>query len=60
MPFSNLYKLRIKDELSGKYGMKGIPDLFVLDRNIGEVVSTNGVGEYASYSKGELLGCIVS
>ena len=65
VPFSNLHKLRIKDELSGKYGVKGIPDLIVLDGNSGEVVSRNGRGEYASYFKGEYktgssLGCIVS
>eukprot|EP00584_Thalassiosira_punctigera_P019288 CAMPEP_0172550886 /NCGR_PEP_ID=MMETSP1067-20121228/33396_1 /TAXON_ID=265564 ORGANISM="Thalassiosira punctigera, Strain Tpunct2005C2" /NCGR_SAMPLE_ID=MMETSP1067 /ASSEMBLY_ACC=CAM_ASM_000444 /LENGTH=167 /DNA_ID=CAMNT_0013338567 /DNA_START=95 /DNA_END=598 /DNA_ORIENTATION=- len=65
VPFSNLHKLRIKDELSGKYGVRGIPDLIVLDGNNCEVVERNGRGRYASYFKGEYetaspSGCVVS
>ncbi|KAL7542281.1 hypothetical protein ACHAXR_013208 [Thalassiosira sp. AJA248-18] len=63
VPFSNLHKLRIKDDLSGKYGVRGIPDLIVLDGSSGEVVSRNGRGEYSNYFKGEYQaassGCIV-
>mmetsp|Transcript_40705 Transcript_40705/g.85516 ORF Transcript_40705/g.85516 Transcript_40705/m.85516 type:complete len:164 (-) Transcript_40705:394-885(-) len=64
VPFANLHKLRIKDTLSSKYGVRGIPDLIVLDGTSGEVVARNGRGEYVNYFKGEYNtasgGCIVS
>ena len=65
VPFSNLHSLKIKDELSSKYGVRGIPTLIVLDGKTGEVVTKNGRGEYANYFRGEyssgpLSGCVVS
>ena len=68
VPFTNLHKLRIKDELAGKFSVRGIPDLIVLDGSTGEVVSRNGRGEYVNYFKGEYdtgsasgaSGCVVS
>lgn len=65
VPFSNLHSLKIKDELSSKYGVRGIPTLIVLDGCTGEVVTKNGRGEYANYFRGEyssgpLSGCVVS
>jgi len=71
VPFTNLHKLRIRDNLSGKYGVRMglLPDLIVLNgsgsSNGGcEVVSRNGRGEYVSYFKGETAGsswgCIMS
>ena len=56
VPFSNLHKLRIKDELSKKYGVRGIPMLVVLDGKTGEVITLNGRGEYGSYFKGRYAG----
>ena len=53
VPFANLHKLRIKDTLSGKYSVRGIPALIVLDGESGEVVTMNGRGQYANYFKGE-------
>mmetsp|Transcript_17447 Transcript_17447/g.37701 ORF Transcript_17447/g.37701 Transcript_17447/m.37701 type:complete len:163 (+) Transcript_17447:113-601(+) len=65
VPFSNLHKLGIKDKLSGKYSVRGIPALIILDGNSGELVTKNGRGEYGSYFKGEYQstsssGCTVS
>lgn len=65
VPFTNLSKLGIKDALAGKYGVRGIPMMVVLDGSTGEVVTSNGRGEYASYFKGEYPaaatgGCLVS
>ena len=65
VPFSNLHKLRIKDELAGKYGVRGIPMLVVLDGSSGDVLTKNGRGEYVNYFKGEYettsaSGCVVS
>lgn len=62
VPFGHLHKLRIKDQLSEKYGVRGIPDLIVLDGTSGEVVERNGRGEYATYFKGGTAsgGCVVS
>jgi len=64
VPFTNLHKLRIKDELAGKFSVRGIPDLIVLDVSTGEVVSRNGREEYVNYFKGEYdtgsaSGCVV-
>lgn len=64
VPFSNLHKLGIKDKLSGKYGVGGIPCLVILDGSSGELVSKDGRGEYINYFKGEYKtpsssGCIV-
>ena len=64
VPFANLHKLRIKDTLSKKYSVRGIPALIVLDGSSGEVISTNGRGEYGNYFRGEYqtssLGCTIS
>mmetsp|Transcript_39099 Transcript_39099/g.81823 ORF Transcript_39099/g.81823 Transcript_39099/m.81823 type:complete len:165 (-) Transcript_39099:297-791(-) len=65
VPFSNLHKLRIKDDLAGKFSVRGIPDLIVLDGSTGKVVNRNGRGEYVNYFKGEYdtgssMGCAVS
>lgn len=65
VPFANLHKLRIKDALSKKYSVAGIPYLVVLD-SFGEVVTKKGRGEYAVYFRGEYqkggasVGCVVS
>jgi len=64
VPFSNLHKLKIKDNLSGKYGVGGIPMLVILDDS-GELVTKDGRGEYGNYFKGEYQttspsGCIIS
>ena len=62
--FENLHKLRIKDDLSKKYSVRGIPALIVLDGESGNVVTMNGRGQYTSYFKGEYStgsnGCVVS
>ena len=65
VPFTNLHKLRIKDGLSQRYGVKGIPALVILDGTSGRVVTKNGRGEYGKYFKGEYstgstFGCVVS
>lgn len=64
VPFENLHKLRIKDDLSKKYSVRGIPALIVLDGESGNVVTMNGRGQYTSYFKGEYStgsnGCVVS
>jgi hypothetical protein len=52
VPFSNLHKLRIKDALSTKYAVRGIPALIVLDGISADVVSLNGRGNYGEYFKG--------
>ena len=62
VPFSNLHKFRIKDDLSGKFGVRGIPMLVILDGSNGELVSKDGRGGYMSYFKGEYStpsGCVV-
>lgn len=66
VPFPNLHKLLIKDNLSGKYGVRGIPCLVILDGSDGTLVSKDGRGAYSSYFKGEYntssgsSGCVVS
>ena len=53
MPFSNLHKYRVKDDLSKKYQVKGIPALVVLDGSSGDVITLNGRNEYGNYFRGE-------
>ena len=64
VPFANLHKLRIKDDLSTRYAVRGIPALIVLDGISGEVVTTNGRGRYGEFFKGGsssvLSSCIAS
>lgn len=65
VPFSNLHKLQIKDGLSKKYGVRGIPALIILDGSNGNVISKNGRNVYDKYFMGEYKtgstsGCIVS
>jgi len=65
VPFENLHKLQVKDTLSQKFSVRGIPALIVLDGSSGKVVTKNGRGEYGKYFKGEYTtgstsGCILS
>ncbi len=53
IPFSNLWKMDLKDKLSKQFGVVSIPTLIVLDGNSGEVVTRNGKGQYTNYFKGE-------
>lgn len=66
VPFANLHRLQIKDILSKKYSIVGIPALIIIDGNSGKLVSTNGRELYIDYFKGEYpstsssWGCILS
>jgi nucleoredoxin len=52
VPFANLWLLNIK-ELSGKYGIRSIPTLVILNGQDGTLITKNGKGEYSNYFKGE-------
>ncbi|KAL7428776.1 hypothetical protein ACHAXH_002173 [Discostella pseudostelligera] len=66
VPFANLHRWQIKDILSKKYSIVGIPALIIIDGNSGKLVSTNGRELYIDYFKGEYpstsssWGCILS
>ena len=52
VPFANLHRLRIKDDLSRKYAVRGIPALIVLDGTTGEAITTNGRGRDGEFFGG--------
>ena len=52
VPFSNLHRLRIKDALSTRYAIRGIPALIVLDGASADLVTADGRGRYGEYFKG--------
>ena len=53
VPFANLRLLNLKEKLSGRYGVRSIPTLVILNGQDGSVITKNGKGEYATYFKGE-------
>ncbi len=55
--FANLHKFCIRDALSMRYAIWGIPALILLDGVTGDVVMANGWGRYREYFRGGVMCC---